>query len=245
MNLDRGLRLVVWIATMLPCLPQLALAAELTLRLPSVEARSGGTVDVPITVGGASGVGAIQLEVIYDPAVISADTVTRGPLAGGNALVDFNPNNPGRLIFGLATLQDISGDGVIATARFKVVGKAGQSSTLAIAKGEAWEGKTHQAMVIRTEAGNLRVIGGVPWWWWLIGALVAAAGLMILLWLLLRRRQTQPQAPAQSQVSDAAVASPPPQRRGPFCSRCGSPNDEGARFCSKCGQRLSQLQHMS
>ena len=233
MNCPRGLQLLVWLAAMLPWVSELALGADLTLRLPSVEARSGGTVDVPITVGGASGIGAIQLEVIYDPAVITADTVTRGPLAGNNALVDFNPNNQGRLIVGLATLEDISGEGVIATARFKVIGNAGQSSTLALAKGEAWEGKTHQPVVIRTEAGNLRVVGGVPWWWWLIGVLIAVVVLGLLLWFLLRRRRPE--------VAAAADASSPPQRRGAFCSRCGSPNGEGAKFCAKCGAPLAQI----
>jgi hypothetical protein len=243
-----GLLLVVWLASLLCGLSQPALAA-LSLRLPTVEARSGGTVDVPISVAGASGIGAIQFEVVFDPAIVTTDTVTRGPLAAG-ALIEFNPNKPGRLFVALATLEDINGDGVFVTARFKVTGKAGQGSTLAMENAEAWEGKSHLPVVLKTEAGNLKVVGGLPWWS-LIALLIAVGVIaLLLLWLLLRRRRTATREPA---VVAAAVAAPvpapvaapvagaAPERRGPFCSHCGNPNDEGARFCSRCGQRLAQI----
>lgn len=215
-------------------LTEAALAASLTMRLPSLEATAGGTVDVPIDVAGASGIGALQLELIYDPAVIKPDTVTRGALTGGNALFDFNPDNAGRLIIGLATLEDIKGDGVLATARFKVVGQAGQVSALGIEKAEAWEGASHQSVLIKTEAGKLTVKGGLPGWllWALIGLGVLIL-LLLLLFFLLRRRKRH--------VAPAPPAYAPAQKRGPFCSNCGSANEADSRFCSECGKPLAQI----
>lgn len=220
-------------------LTEAALAATLTMRAPSLEATAGGTVDVPIDVSGASGIGALHLEVIYDPAVIKADTVTRGALAGGNALIDFNPDKPGRLIIGIATLDDIKGDGVLATARFKVVGQAGQSSALGIEKGEAWEGASRQTVLVKTEAGKLTVKGGLPGWWlWALIALGVLVLLLLLFFLLRRRkRQTAPAAPA---YASAPPASAPAQKRGSFCSQCGSANEADSRFCSECGKPLAQ-----
>lgn len=218
----------------LTLLTEATLAASLTMRLPTLEAAAGGTVDVPIDVAGASGIGALHLEVIYDAAVITADTVTRGALAGGNALIDFNPDNPGRLIIGIATLDDIKGDGVLATARFKVVGQAGQSSALGIEKGEAWEGASRQTVLVKTEAGKLTVKGGLPGWllWALIG-LGALILLLLLLFFLLRRRKRQ-SAPAPPSYA-------PAQKRGLFCSHCGSANEADSRFCSECGKPLPQV----
>jgi hypothetical protein len=203
------------------------------MRLPSLEAAAGGTVDVPIDVAGASGIGALHLEVIYDPAVIEVDMVTGGALAGNNALIDFNPDNPGRLIIGIATLDDIKGDGVLAIARFKVVGQAGQSSALGIEKGEAWEGDSRQAVLVKSEAGKLTITGGLPGWW--LWALIGAGALILLLLLFFLRRRKRQHALAP------ASAPAPAQKRGPFCSNCGSANDADSRFCNECGKPLAQV----
>ena len=119
-----------------------ALAATVTLRVASVEAQSGGSIDVPIEAVGAPGLGALHLELAYDPKVLTPDTVTRGPLAGSNALVDFNPANAGRLLIGVVSLDAIKGDGALATVRFKVIGDAGSSSALTLDSSKAWESST-------------------------------------------------------------------------------------------------------
>jgi hypothetical protein len=217
-------------------LSEAALAASLTMRAPSLEATAGSSVDVPIDVAGASGIGALHLEVTYDPAVIKPDTVTRGALAGGNSLIDFNPDNPGRLIIGIATLDDIKGDGVLATARFKVVGEAGQSSPLGIERGEAWEGASRQSVLVKTEAGKLTVKGGLPGWWlWILIGLLALI-LLLLLWFVVgrRRRKTAP-------VAAPAAATSVQTGRGRFCSYCGTPNTVDSSFCQECGKPLAQL----
>jgi hypothetical protein len=117
---------------------------------------------------------------------------------------------------------------------------------LTIENAEAWEGKSHLPVIIRTEAGNLKVVGGLPWWW-LIGILFAVGvlALVLLFWLLLRRRREATSAPTAVAVPvTAPVAAPAgraaPQRRGHFCSQCGSPNDASAKFCTSCGSPLAQ-----
>lgn len=222
----------------------IALAVTVTMRAPSLEAAAGGAVEVPLELAGASGIGALQFELIYDPAVIQPDTVTRGALAGGNALIDFNPNNAGRLIIGVATLDEIKGDGPIATARFKVVGQAGQSSTLAIKSGEAWEGASHQAVLVKTEDGTLTVVGSAApaWLKWLLIALGALALLFILFVLIRRKRQSTPaQAPTVATTPAHALPAQAAPTGGSFCSYCGNPNVADAKFCSKCGKPLAKL----
>jgi hypothetical protein len=220
-------------------MPACALAA-VTLRAPSVQAAAGGTVEVPIVMTGASGIGALQLELAFDAGVVRVESVVRGTLAGANALLEFNAEPPGRLGIAIATLDDLKGDGPIALARFKVVGQPGLTTVLAIRTGEAWEGASRQPVEVEMESGSLIVTSAaIAWWLWLLGA-VALIALLGVLVFALRRRRPRP-APVAEPVAvpvAAPVAAPPAGRPGPYCSRCGQKNDDDARFCVQCGQAL-------
>jgi Cohesin domain len=185
-----------------------ALAATVTFRVGTVEAQTGGSVDVPITAVAAPSLGAVHLELLYDPKVITPDTVSRGTLAGSNALVDFNSGNPGRLLIGLVTLDAIKGDGAVATVRFKVVGDAGTSSALTLENSKAWESGTHAEVLVKTEAGKVTVGGGFPFLYLAIAITCLAMLLIfIIFFLFIRRRRAAPQ-PAT--IQPAYYAPPPP-----------------------------------
>lgn len=207
-------------------MPACALAA-VTLRAPTVQAAAGATVEVPIVMTGASGIGALQLELAFDAGVVRVESVTRGALAGANALLEFNAEPPGRLAIAIATLDDLKGDGPIALARLKVVGEPGQTTALAIRSAEAWEGASRQPVQVQIESGRLAVTGAaIAWWLWALGAVVLAALLMVL--ALALRRRPRP----------ARVAAPAAPRAGSYCSGCGQKNEDDARFCVQCGQAL-------
>lgn len=57
-------------------------ASAMTLRAAQVTAAPGKTVDAAIDVSGAPDVGALQITLTYDAAVLTAEAVTAGPLLG-------------------------------------------------------------------------------------------------------------------------------------------------------------------
>ena len=136
---------------------QSALAATAILRAGTVQGKAGGTVDVPLQAVSAPGLGALHMELVFDSKVLSVESVSKGSLAGSNALVDSNATVAGRVIIGLVTLDSIKGDGPVADVRFKVVGAAGTSSTLSLENGKAWESGSHAEVLVKTEAGKVTV----------------------------------------------------------------------------------------
>ncbi len=206
MKMPRRLRIPFAISIVgIALLTQPAFSASVTLRVASVEGKAGDTVDVPITAVAAPGLSAIHLELTYDPAVVTPDTVNRGTLAGSNALVDFNGADPGRLLIGIATLDPIKGDGPLAIARFKVTGKSGTTTALTPDNCKAWESGTHAEVLVTTEPGKVTIPSGVPYLLLILLAviIVCVIALLILIVFLLRRRaaeQTQgaPAPPAQA-----------------------------------------------
>ncbi|MEA3337945.1 MAG: cohesin domain-containing protein [Chloroflexota bacterium] len=222
----------------------ISLANSVTVRVGSAESAPGSEVAIPITVEGASGIGALHLELIYDAAVLEATTVERGPLLGDNVLLDFNASEPGRLVVGLVSLDTIEGDGTVLMTHFTVKGKKGQSTPLRLENTKAWVGKTHLDILVTSEGGEFTVSPpALPVSLPLILALLAIALLFVLLiFLLRRRRKPQPVVPAQYAPPPEGVSSVPPAQPSAgirsFCPNCGTPREAGSQFCINCGQRL-------
>jgi hypothetical protein len=209
-------------------------ASALTLRVATLDGNEGGPIQVPLQVNGATNVGALQFDLLYDPQVLQVDTVTGGPLAG-NALVDSNSTEKGRLRIGLATTDGLKGDGVFVQANFKIIGHAGSSSSLTIENARAWETPSHLDILVTSEAGRVNVIAASPSWWLIGGVLALVVLLSLLLVVVLSRRRT----PAPTVVPTRVP--PPidlPERRvvsAWTCSRCGTLNPASSRFCGNCG----------
>lgn len=216
-----------------------SLAATVTLRVASVEGAPNSVVEVPIQTTGATNIGAVQFDVTYDPAVVKAQSVTRGPAAGNNALLESNPAQPGRLRVGYASAEGMKSDGIFATIRFTVTGSTGQSSNLTLENSRAWE-ISHVEALVKTEAGKVTVAADYSLWL-LIAALCMVSLLLmviIVVWLLLRRRR-----PASTQSAPPQSYAPPPPSSLPerepssgwVCRKCKTNNRPTARFCSQCG----------
>jgi hypothetical protein len=167
---------------------------KLTLAVDSKEASPKQEIDIPITVKGANNLGALELVLTYDPAILEAKSADRGALLS-NSLLEYYANESGRLAVTLVSQDGVTGDGVVATAHFLVKGQAGQKCALRLENVRAWDGKTHLDFLVTTTAGEFTV-KGFPLPWWLIAAIGAAVLLLLVLLLLLRMtRRPSPPAP--------------------------------------------------
>ena len=95
-------RLLIALAIVIVAIPPLLVLQPLavhsesfTLRVESIEVSSGGDAEVPISVEGASGIGAMQFVLSYDSSLLTVTEVARGSLLGGDALLEFNADQPG------------------------------------------------------------------------------------------------------------------------------------------------------
>lgn len=204
--------------------PRLAGAATVTVSVGAAQAVSGGDVDVPISVAGASGLSSMQMALTYAPALLEVKDVVAGPLLPENALLAHDAKEPGRLGVGFVALEGLKGDGTVFKVRFATTGKPGEKSALALENVRAWE-KTDLEMLVHAVPGELAIPPARwPWWLWVAG--VAA---LMLLMLAIRRAKRRP----------ASAAGPPLEAGGLALCRnpaCRKPLPSGVRFCPNCGQ---------
>src|SRR5437016_310137 len=71
-----------------------------TLSAPTIQAMAGQEVEIPISFKGTPGIGALHLELTYDPGILECKAVEKGTVLNGNSLVEVNSSQPGRLIVG-------------------------------------------------------------------------------------------------------------------------------------------------
>ncbi|MFN0278472.1 MAG: cohesin domain-containing protein [Pyrinomonadaceae bacterium] len=102
--------------------------------IPNVQSFSGVPVTVPVNIGDVTGSGVISLDmqITYDPVVLSpgSPAVTQGPVASGTSMT-VNGATPGTLIISL--FGPMTGSGVLVNLHFNVVGAPGTSSALNLA----------------------------------------------------------------------------------------------------------------
>jgi hypothetical protein len=214
-------------------------AASVTIRVGSVEAAPGEVAEVLVTLEGSPGIGAMHLELTYDPALLAVEGVEQGSLVAGNALMAFNTDEPGRIIISLAAADEIAGDGTLAVASFLVSGKKGQTTALDLEYSQAWDGEGFE-LAVELEPGQLTVgSSGLPLALLVALALLALVVILLLVVILARRgRRREPVAPAYvqhpPQQPPPGVQTPAPAPR--FCGHCGQPLEPGKRFCVHCGQ---------
>jgi Cohesin domain len=146
---------------------------------PNAQAAAGEEVEVPIAFKGQPGIGALHVELVYDPAVLECRAVEKGPLLNANALLESNSSQPGRLIIGAVVLDGIQGEGILFKVRFLSRGLPGQKSSLRPDKVQAWDAKTHLDALTMAEPGEFTVAAAQkpPWLLpspWLMAAVAGA-----------------------------------------------------------------------
>lgn len=103
------------------------------MTLPSLRARTGDVVTVPVTLGlPSAALQAYQFEVIYNPGVLvpeAGPVDTAGTLSSSLAAVT-NASQPGRLRLAVYGSSLISTGGTLINLKFRVVGATGSTSSL-------------------------------------------------------------------------------------------------------------------
>ena len=172
-----------------------AWAASVKISVGSQEGAPKSDIAVPISLAGASAVGAIEFDLAYDANVCTATKIEKGALAA-NTMLESSVSKPGRVRIALVSQAGISGDGVLATVHFTAAASAGKSN-LAIEDARAWvvpkaregmAGTQHliDAQVIAA-SGTLAVTGQMPWW-------IFGGAFIVLLLLLAAYRKTRRRA---------------------------------------------------
>jgi hypothetical protein len=208
-------------------------AATLTAQVESAEAAEGEQVEIPIIVSGSPGMVAMHLELAYDPAVLEVATVDPGPLLAGNALLEFNTEEAGRVVIGFASTDQVTGDGTLAVVQFTVAGLEGDTSPLSLQNGQAWD-EAGVDILVQMESGAFTVgkaglSSDVLLFLAILCGILFVCGLFILgLVMYIRRRRNKTiQRPYQPGYGGTVQ-----------CSRCGAHQATGVRFCSNCGNPL-------
>jgi len=137
-------------------IPSICRAASVTVAVPSVEGEMGAQIKTPILVKDAQGVGALEMELTYDPGILELTEVDPGPILSG--LVDYNIVQPGRVKIAMATSQAVNGSGELFMISFKVMA-AGQSQ-LGLENVLAWEQANSRDMTVNLEPGAFKTGGG-------------------------------------------------------------------------------------
>jgi hypothetical protein len=114
-------------------------------------------VGVPINLNGASNVGSLHIELVYDSTVLEATGVKAGKL-GRNAVIECNLETPGRAIIGIVDASGINGDGSVVTVSFKAKGKEG-TSPLTLESVEANDAETLYDLITKTSPGEFMAKG--------------------------------------------------------------------------------------
>jgi hypothetical protein len=190
-------RLLILAAVMLVAAS--AHAASVTVALGKAQAGNGDDVTIPVSVKGASKLASMQMDLVYDPAMLQAGKIDNGALLAENCLVESNTAPSGRARFALVSKDGISGDGVLLNVHFTVRPQASGTSALKLENVRVWalsKGQENTQGVNRLvdvmaniEPGEVAISTGLPRW--IIGAAVAAVLLLIIVVFVVRRRASR------------------------------------------------------
>jgi len=113
-----------------------------------------GQVTVPINANNAGNLGSLEFEVVYNPAVLQPESVTKGELAD-NAMIDFSLARSGRVWVALVDSNGLSGSGSLAIINFRRVGSGQTSAVLTLENVRAHNATTLVDIITSTTAGSL------------------------------------------------------------------------------------------
>ena len=126
------------LALLLVCAAQAA--GAVTVYVNDTGSDHGTTVDIPMMVSSTSNIGAMDISLTYDPAVISATgVVANGTLIAATDLIANHTATSGIVNISVASLYGINGTGSIAIIQFHVDGSSSDTSPLTLSRAEAYD----------------------------------------------------------------------------------------------------------
>lgn len=196
---------LIGLALLLLTVPALVFAqgAVVSVRPPDLPPAAGETFTTTVAIAGGAEVLAFQFDLIFDPAVLAVESVALGPFLGStgrNSQVlgpDQTAAADGRVVFGGFTIgqqEGASGDGVLATITWQVVGEgesqislsglqlAGSGGTALPADvGDPIAVSTGGAASTETPPAPAEEGDSIPYWvWFVAGAIVVVVAGLIL-----------------------------------------------------------------
>lgn len=141
-------------------------ADTVEFRLADGSGSVGTLVSTSVEATSAAGLGAFQLNVMYDAGILQPESVE--PAGEINALVDFKVLSPGTLRVAFASSSGVEESGPIIKIDWKVLGSEGESSVLTVSEIRAWEQKSSFELPVQTTSGEFKVVsvesevGGSP-----------------------------------------------------------------------------------
>ena len=205
----------------------LACGASLELRLPNVEAKGSEIIKSPIQVKDAGGLGAVQMDIVFDPSVVEVTAVEASDLLS-NAMVEFKTDQ-GRCKIAFVSSEAVIGGGNLLTLSLRTHEGSGRTSGLTAQNAQAWEYGNSQAMNVSIVNGKVMLPGGeMPiWLWGTAFAIVVALGGAVSVY---RYRRRSPSA-AINKVDIPEGAN--------YCCNCGTPRKPNAGYCYNCGAKYT------
>ena len=118
------------------------------------------TVDVPVELRDAEGIGSLHIELTYDASALTAVSVSAGDLAE-NALFEADTGSPGRVIIGIVDAAGITGTGPVAIITFEPAGPRA-TSLLKLENVQAFGADTLIDIIMSANPGKLTLrVGAV------------------------------------------------------------------------------------
>jgi len=108
-----------------------ALGDDMNVIVGPQEAGTGSVVTVPVLVNGAANLGAMDIQITYDPSVLTFTGAQMGSMSG-NGFVESNAPQAGTALVSFVDTQGISGSGEVVKLSFSVTGASGSSSPLTV-----------------------------------------------------------------------------------------------------------------
>jgi hypothetical protein len=108
-----------------------ATAAGVVVTVNSATAGTGTSATLPVSVSGASNLGAMDVVITYDPAVLKFSKAELGDLST-NGIVEANELQAGTTKISFADTKGISGDGTILKLTFDVIGAKGTTTNIGV-----------------------------------------------------------------------------------------------------------------
>ena len=131
------------------------------LSLPETTATVGERVVIPMSATGASGVGAIDVALRYDPSVIRFGDIEAGPMLQG-ALLEANEIEPGRLLIALVSGEPLEPEGVLLRIRLETPGAHATRTALIFEAANAYHLERLIDLPTRTSDGAVALVAASP-----------------------------------------------------------------------------------
>ena len=129
-------------------------AAEVLIKIDDMSVEQGSKSMVPVSVVGASKLGAMDIKVEYDPSVLKFVDAELGEIST-NGIIESNEIYSGMVLLSFADTKGITGDGTPIELNFEVMGAVGSSTKLEL-EGRAY-GTDLKDIPVETHGGTITV----------------------------------------------------------------------------------------